>query len=387
MKKSIIIPALLLSLSAMAAPATQFISINSKIFQTLKSDIPEGTIKISGDQHSTILKIKPDQVERMTNLIHTKLKRCGGFMAHDSLDEARKLAELNPIAPIDPTIEYVIDQQAVVNPLVSDIREENIRDMILKLTDFGTRHFTSDEGVKASSFIMEHWRSLSKHRSDVTVELYKHKRFPQPSVIMTVLGSEKPNEIIVLGGHLDSISDDHAAPGADDNASGIASITEVIRSLMDSDFKPKRTIKFMGYAAEEVGLFGSQDIARDFHKNKLNVVGVMQLDMTLFKGTQDKDIVLISDYTNKAQNQFLGKLVDEYVKVPWGYSMCGYGCSDHASWSAFGYPASFPFESKFEDSSTLIHTAADGLDNYGGDASHAVKFSKLATAYVVEMSN
>jgi leucyl aminopeptidase len=164
------------------------------------------------------------------------------------------------------------------------------------------------------------------------------------------------------------------APGADDNASGIASMTEVIRVVMDAGFKPKRTIKFMAYAAEEVGLFGSQEIARNFKKNQTKVMGVLQLDMTLFKGTEDQDIVLISDYTNKEQNKFLGTLIDQYVKVPWGYSECGYGCSDHASWSAYGYPASFPFESKFEDSSPLIHTNADILDNYGGDATHSVKF-------------
>ncbi len=235
--------------------------------------------------------------------------------------------------------------------------------------------------------IKDLWQDLTNHRSDVKVEIFNHKHFPQPSVIMTLEGSEKSDEVIILGGHSDSISDEHMAPGADDNASGIASITEVIRVLMEAGFKPRRTIKFMAYAAEEVGLFGSQEIARNFKKAQTKVMGVLQLDMTLFKGTVDKDIVLISDYTNKEQNKFLGTLIDQYVKVPWGYSACGYGCSDHASWSAYGYPASFPFESKFEDSSPIIHTSADVLENYGGDASHSVKFSKLAAAFVIEMAN
>jgi leucyl aminopeptidase len=82
----------------------------------------------------------------------------------------------------------------------------------------------------------------------------------------------------------------------------------------------------------------------------------------------------------------LGRLIDEYVKVPWGYSRCGYGCSDHASWTANGYPASIPFESTMEDINRKIHTAQDTLESAGGDASHAVKFAKLATAFVVEMA-
>ena len=67
---------------------------------------------------------------------------------------------------------------------------------------------------------------------------------------------------MVLGGHLDSISNAGSgetmrAPGADDDASGIASMTEALRAMIASGYKPRRTIKMMGYAAEEVGLRGS----------------------------------------------------------------------------------------------------------------------------------
>jgi leucyl aminopeptidase len=156
---------------------------------------------------------------------------------------------------------------------------------------------------------------------------------------------------------------------------------------MLNNFKPKKTVQFMAYAAEEVGLLGSREIALSYRKAQKKVIGVMQLDMTLFKGTPDKDILLISDYTSKAQNAFLGKLIDEYVKVPWGFSKCGYGCSDHASWSSMGYAASFPFETTMDDHNSHIHTKDDTLDSVGGTAEHAVGFTKLGAAFVVEMSN
>jgi leucyl aminopeptidase len=69
------------------------------------------------------------------------------------------------------------------------------------------------------------------------------------------------------------------APGADDNASGIAVVTETLRAIIASGFKPKRTIKFIGYAAEEVGLRGSKAIAQDYKNQGLNIVGVAQFDM------------------------------------------------------------------------------------------------------------
>lgn len=387
MKKIITASLILSSLSAAAAPGNRFLSINSKIFDQIKNHLNVESTTITQNEKVSIVEMPAEEVETVSRLVHKRLNRCGGFMAHESLEEAQKNLT-TPVQPVvDPLIEYVINQKNIVHGLVNDVKEENIRKMVLELSGFETRHYTSKSGVASSQYIHNYWSKLSKHRSDVKVDLYKHKGFPQPSIIMTILGSEKPEEIIVLGGHADSISDEHLAPGADDNASGIASVTEVIRILMKHDIKPKRTIQFMAYAAEEVGLFGSQAIAREYKKKKSKVMGVMQLDMTLYKGTADKDIVLISDYTNKAQNAFLGKLIDEYVKVPWGYSVCGYGCSDHASWSANGYPASFPFESTFDESSPLIHTTQDMLENYGGEATHAVKFSKLAMAFVVEMSN
>lgn len=387
MKKILTASLLLTSLSVLATPGSKFLTINSKIFEKIKHQLLSQPTAITSSKDVTVIKLQDNQVEEVSLMIHKSLNRCGGFMAHDSLLEAQESSKNSKQAPIDPLIEYVINQQESVQGMVDEVKEENLRAMIVKLSSFETRHYTSKTGIESSEYIKKAWANLSKHRSDVKVELFKHKGFPQASIVMTILGSEKPEEIIILGGHADSISDEHMAPGADDNASGIASITEVIRILMEKDFKPKRTIQFMGYAAEEVGLFGSQDIARAYKKTSSKVIGVMQLDMTLFKGTADKDIVLISDYTNKNQNLFLGKLIDEYVKVPWGYSLCGYGCSDHASWSAYGYPASFPFEATFEESSPLIHTASDMLDNYAGDASHAVKFSQLATAFVVEMAN
>jgi leucyl aminopeptidase len=373
--------------SVSAGPATKFLTINSRIFQKIKHQLSSNPVSLSATKDVTIIKLQENQVEEVSAIIHHQLKRCGGFMAHESLAMAQDLLLNNPQTVLDPFIEYVINQQDTVQKMVDDVKETKIRDMIINLTNFETRYYKSKSGVKAAEFIKQAWSDLSKHRSDVKVEIFQHKNFPQPSIIMTILGSEKPDEIIILGGHADSISDEVLAPGADDNASGIASITESIRILMDHDFRPKRTIQFMAYAAEEVGLFGSQEIARSYKISKSKVIGVMQLDMTLFKGTADKDIVLISDYTNKAQNIFLSKLIDEYVKVPWGYSQCGYACSDHASWSANGYPASFPFEATFNEYSPNIHTAADTLENNGGDASHALKFSQLATAFVIEMSN
>jgi leucyl aminopeptidase len=119
---------------------------------------------------------------------------------------------------------------------------------------------------------------------------------------------------------------------------------------------------------------------------------VLQLDMTGYEGSAN-DIYLISDNTNADQNTFLGDLVDTYLPtLTRGTTACQYGCSDHASWHSRGYAASFPFEAYFRpfppnpQYNPFIHTQNDTLANIGNNANHAVKFSKLAAAYMAELA-
>jgi leucyl aminopeptidase len=228
-----------------------------------------------------------------------------------------------------------------------------------------------------------------KGRTDATIEYFQHSSWDQPSIVLTLKG--KSDEVVVLGGHQDSINGAFGgamatAPGADDNASGIATITEVIRILMEHSYQPEKTIKFMAYAAEEVGLLGSKAIATSFKNAGVRVIGVMQLDMTNFQGTKELDIVMMRDYTNDEQNKFIGSVIDTYVPgVKWGYDKCGYGCSDHASWHAQGYPASMPFEARMSEMNRNIHTAKDTISISGDNANHASKFAKMAIGFVVEL--
>src|SRR4029079_6333468 len=99
-------------------------------------------------------------------------------------------------------------------------------------------------------------------RPDVTVELIDHG-YAQKSVVMTIPGTTRASEVVVIGGHLDSISPGMRsgnAPGGEHDRSGIATLTEVARALLAKGVRFERTIKFIAYAAEEVGLRGSLSI-------------------------------------------------------------------------------------------------------------------------------
>ena len=328
----------------------------------------------------------------VSELAHETYKRCGGFIVHDSLDEARvamKVARTNSYKTLPS--DFLINQQAVVNPMLPQMAASNILATITHLsTNYVNRYYQYASGQQSALWIRDQWVNLAGSRSDVTVTTYTHS-FTQPSVIMTIDGADPglQSEIVVLGGHLDSIKSggmttSTIAPGADDNASGIATITEVIRVLMANNFVPDRTIKFMGYAGEENGLLGSGDIAADAQANNDDVVAVMQLDMTDYNGSVE-DFTMITDNTNSDLTAFVESLIDEYMPGSLRTTgACGYACSDHASWHQRGFPAVFPFESQFGQYNPNIHTSNDDLATLGNQADHALKFAKLALSFIAE---
>jgi len=330
----------------------------------------------------------------LSEAVHETLRRCGGYMYHGSKEEGlRSLQRLSqapqPLLAVSRP-SYVIDQQSLVSPMLSQMQASNIGQTILDLSANTNRFYTTSGGVAASNWLKTRWTNLAGGRSDIVVEQFNHASWPQKSVIATFKGTDNAAQVVVLGAHLDSTAgsgtgESTRAPGADDDASGVASLTEIIRTLVANNFKPRRTIKFMAYAAEEVGLRGSQEIARSFANAGTNVVGVMQLDMTNYKGAAN-DIYIFSDYTDAGQNTFVSNLIKTYLPtLKVGSDRCGYACSDHASWSAQGFYASMPFESSFSTSNPRIHTANDTYANTGSQAEHSLKFARMALAYAVEL--
>ena len=390
-----------------AAEKKIWITIGDAAFNELKQISPKLVIKESQivnagsagfakSEGVHLVQINESMMHELSGVIHNKLKRCGGFISHDSELSGRNAlrSTAQGFAPAFASLapSYTIDNQATVSPLLSQMQATNIGQTIVDLSAITNRYYTTTGGTTGSNWIKNKWTSLATGRSNVTVEQFTHAAFPQKSVILTIQGTDNASEVVVLGGHQDSINtagttETTRAPGADDDASGIASLTEAIRVMLASNYQPRRTIKFIAYAAEEVGLKGSAEIAKKYKTDGVKVVGVMQLDMTNYKGSA-KDIYLYTDYTNAAQNTFVANLISTYQPtLTVGTDSCGYGCSDHASWHAQGYPTSMPFETTMSESNPRIHGTGDTYANMGSQANHALKFGRLAASFAVELGS
>ena len=350
---------------------------------------------ISSTEGVHAVEVDESALPALSDRIHGTLRRCGGFIQHPSMADA--LATVNRIESMPKALaapDYAIGNQTLVTTLLPQMQASNILTTIDQLSAFQNRHFQSTSGVAASAWLYNYWVQFQQSTgARMRVTQISHPGFPQKSVLLDFPGTET-GDMVVLGAHLDSIAplwfgaaEVVRAPGADDDASGVAGLTEVIRVLVANNFRPKRTLRFIAYAAEEAGLQGSRDIAARSADQRARVVGVLQLDMTAYQG-ETTDLWLITDYTSAAQNAFLASLAATYLpQLTVGYTACGYACSDHASWTQAGYPASFPFESSFAKDNKAIHTPSDTITTFGGQADHALKFAKLALAFAVEMGN
>ncbi|MCY1073350.1 M20/M25/M40 family metallo-hydrolase [Archangium lansingense] len=382
------------------APAKEkevWVSIGTDALETARSSFKTqgqelGTVAREKDGVA-VLRVRESQLEKLSKVMHDKLNRCAGFITHDTEEQALAAVESSVAAqPVASLISYTIDNATATNSLMSAVTESNIRSTITTLsTSWTSRRYNLQSGIDAATWLKNRWTTLASGRSDISVANFTHPTTtsPQPSVILTIQGTSLPNEVVVLGAHLDSINgsgSSSSAPGADDDASGVAALTEVIRVAVAKGYKPARTVKFMAYAAEEIGLRGSGAIAANYKSTGVNVVGVLQLDMINYRGSS-YDIVLVTDYTNAAQNTFLRNLITRYLPgVTTTNTTCGYGCSDHASWHNRGYAASIPFEALLGQDNPYIHTANDTLTQTAGSAQNSVKFVKLAAAYVAELA-
>lgn len=175
--------------------------------------------------------------------------------------------------------------------------DERIANDIQTLVDFGTRHTLSftqsnSRGIGAARrWLANEFEEISKNCGQcleiITVgDIVSGPRIPNPTEVVNVVailrGSEDPNRFIIMSGDIDSrVSDpmdsESDAPGANDNASGLAGVLEAARVLTKHRFKA--SVAFVGLSGEEQGLYGGAILAEYAVDKNWNVDAVINNDM------------------------------------------------------------------------------------------------------------
>lgn len=114
---------------------------------------------------------------------------------------------------------------------------------------------------------------------DVTVRLSISNRtgpaYEAQNVVAEIKGSEKPDEIVLLGAHLDSWD---LGTGANDNGVNVALAIDVLRGIRELGLKPRRTVRVVLFNAEELGMWGSAEYVRAHAKELGSIAAVVIFD-------------------------------------------------------------------------------------------------------------
>lgn len=141
----------------------------------------------------------------------------------------------------------------------------------------GPRHLGRPSTIEATIGLIE--TEFSQSGYTIERQVYRITGQEAMNLIVETPGESRPEEIIVLGAHYDTIP---CTPGADDNASAVAVLLEVARLMRP--WRPQRTVRFVAFACEEMPYFhtsemGSQVYARRCRERDERIVGMLCLEM------------------------------------------------------------------------------------------------------------
>jgi len=182
---------------------------------------------------------------------------------------------------------------------------------------------------------------------------------PLFNVLAEIPGTEKPEEMVIVGGHLDSWD---GATGTTDNGTGTATTLEAARLLMKAGARPKRTIRFMLWSGEEQGLLGSRAYIKAHPEENARISAVLVHDggTNYVSGIQATKAMM--PIFEKAFEPLMGLNPDmpfkirEVAGLPMGIG------SDHDSYLMAGVPGFFWSQAGKANYTHTHHTQYDTFD-------------------------
>ena len=179
------------------------------------------------------------------------------------------------------------------------------------------------------------------------------------NVIATIEGNVNPDNIYIICAHYDCMPSEAVAPGADDNASGVAAVLEAARILTNYEFD--NTVIFALWDEEEQGLIGSRYFAGNARNENVNILGVINLDMIAWDDNNDGALKVQENVDGSADFicSILLEVDNNYNLAVEPDTVHYVGGSDHRSFTEQGYPAILLIEDYSNDWNDYYHTPLD----------------------------
>ena len=260
-----------------------------------------------------------------------------------------------------------------------------------------TRYTASGVPISmATQYVYEHFQSMGLAASyQPWTGTQGITTYMGVNVIGVLTGTSRPDEIVLISGHVDSLPDVGLAPGADDDASAIACVLTAADIFRHYHFQ--RTIRFVAFTGEEQGKLGSQVYAAQARAAGDNIVAVYSMELIAYNSSSGPAsfprLELNTRPLNDPQSQGDLVIANTFVNVVNGYGLsdvlaplvitAGVTRSDHASFWAEDYPAILANED-WLDRNPNYHSSNDQLQYL--NMAYFTNFTKASVGTVAHLA-
>ena len=257
----------------------------------------------------------------------------------------------------------VTEENPVIREMLNQVNMDSLEATVQHLQDYGHRLWNSDNAFAASDWIADRMQALGLEveQQPFYASTWLGSGEAAPNVIGIQRGTLYPDTYVVCGSHFDSFSwsaySGGSAPGADDNATGVASVLESARIMTQYEFE--YSIIYCAYGCEEMGLYGSEAYASRCEQEGMDIIGYFNNDMNGYLyGNQIHIDCIYPNTVEPIGTYYMNVGSVYYPELPIRHVNFNEGDSDHTSFNNHGYMGIYPFED-YQNYSPYIHTEND----------------------------
>ena len=293
----------------------------------------------------------------------------------------RQTRDFPTVTEVNPTIREMLDQ----------VNMDSLEATVQHLQDYGHRLWNSDNAFAASDWIASRMQALGLEveQQPFYANTWLGSGEAAPNVIGIQRGTLYPDTYVVCGSHFDSFSWEAyyggQAPGADDNATGVASVLESARIMTQYEFE--YSIIYCAYGCEEMGLYGSEAYASRCQQENMDIIGYFNNDMNGYLyGDQIHIDCIYPNYVEPIGTYYMNVGEVYYPELPIRHVNFNEGDSDHTSFNNHGYMGIYPFED-YQHYSPYIHTVNDLIGMSVNSFEMGQQYCQMNIACLAEIAN
>ena len=278
----------------------------------------------------------------------------------------------------------------LINLHIAELSIDSLESYVRWLENMGTRYMYADNRREVAHKILRRFYNFGYTNAflDSFIMVHNNEEIWQYNVVATIMGELYPDSLYIIGGHFDCINNAGDsfvyAPGANDNASGVATTLEVARIMKEKNIKPRSSIRFIAFAAEEKGFYGSFYYANRAYAHNEKISVMLNNDMVAYWAGYEPDIwtLNIIDYDESTPLRHTAeRICAEYTSLATVNDNYYQQYSDSYPFADNDFRALF-FTSNAEDPN--YHTYNDIADACNFEFCREV--AKLNYAFLVEMN-